>query len=262
MEKELAIKNYYNNEYNEEDRLKNGCDNRHKIEFEYKKKVICEEVLKKNKPCNILDLSCGTGIYAIELAKLGHYVEASDLVEEHIEILNKKVLDFNLREHISTSSSNILNIDYGKKQFDVVLLGGAIYHLHLYEDKKKAVNNAKKYLKKDGILIIDFLPKLHGKIQNIILDSGILDNEEEPTIEIHNDIFSYNTVEEMKSIIVEKEYDMKFLTTDFISRFIKDDINNLSDEQLNKWIQLLEKVNENFNLVDIGEHALVICTKI
>ena len=55
---------------------------------------------------------------------------------------------------------------------------------------------------------------------------------------------------------------LKFYSTDSITRFIKDNINALNNEELNQWITFIKNISDNENTVDLGEHCLAIGTKV
>ena len=76
---------YYNNIYDEDKRLNNTCDNRHKTEREIKKKIITQYAKG-----NILDCSAGTGLYTLWLAQNNYNVSACDIVPEHVEQIKNK----------------------------------------------------------------------------------------------------------------------------------------------------------------------------
>lgn len=251
---------FYTNHFMEESRLKENCDNRHKIELQVKQKILLNLIGDKT---NILDVSAGTGVYSIFLSKTGKTVRACDLVDRNIKVLTKNAEKENL--YIECKVCDARKLDYKNCSFDVVLLGGAIYHLSRKEDKIIAITEAKRVLKPNGILIIDYLSKMHGFIQRMLKFEGFIENvsiSEIDNLDCKDDLFSYNTLKEMKDMIFKSGliFENAF-GTDGITRFVKDKINNMNSNDLDKWIQLIYNQSNNENIIDLSEHCLIVCKK-
>ena len=71
-------------------------------------------------------------------------------------------------------------------------------------------------------------------------------------------MFSFDNKEDIIKLV--EKCNLKVLdivSTDSITRFIRDKINELDEENIEKWIKIVEKINK-YNVVDLGEHALII----
>ncbi len=101
------------------------------------------ELLGNVKNKKILDIGCGTGIYAKLLSKKGAMVKGFDISPEMIKIARSNNRDLDLR------IGSINNIPF-KEKFDIVLASLIIHYL---DDWTKALNEVKKVLKKDGYFI-------------------------------------------------------------------------------------------------------------
>lgn len=245
--KENDIKNYYANIYNEENRLAEGCDNRHLVEKEIKM-YLYKNILKLYpKGIRILDISCGTGRYSIELAKMGYDVYACDLCENHIILLNEKANKLNLK--IKACVCDAKSLPFDSNMFDLVLLAGAIYHLPP-NDKIQAINEAIRVCRKRKNILIDFLPKLHANYQSIARYGELLTEKD--------NIFSYDSKEDMKSYLKHQGVKLcNFFSTDGITRFISYKVNEMNKEQLNKYIAFCIKESTDESIVDMSEHAIM-----
>ena len=103
----------------------------------------------------VLEIGAGTGRYSIALAKEGYKVTAVELVESNLEILRKNSRDV---KDIVSYQGDALNLSrFEDNQFDVTLLFGPMYHLYDKEDVHKAIEEAIRVTKKDGILLVAFL---------------------------------------------------------------------------------------------------------
>lgn len=242
------IVTYYNAVYNEDSRLSDGCDNRHLIERAvkmYHYKNILSSYAHKN--LRIADISCGTGLYSIELAKLGCNVYACDLCSKHIDLLNEKVEKLNL--NIQTFVCDARNLPFDSDSFDLVLLAGAVYHLP-QKGKVEAIDEAVRVCRSNGYILIDFLPKLHAEYQSIARYGELLHTPDP--------VFSYDSKDSMKSYLDLNAVNLRrFVSTDGITRFIRDGVNHLTKEQLNRYIAFCIKNSTNEDLVDLSEHAIM-----
>jgi 2-polyprenyl-3-methyl-5-hydroxy-6-metoxy-1,4-benzoquinol methylase len=125
----------------------------------YAEALFVSELIKKNchktSQIRVLDLACGTGLHAIELAKMGYEVDASDISEKMINMarenarLNKLKITFH-QEAFQTA-------DRINKKFDVVFsMFSAINYLTSWKDLLRSLKNIHGLLENDGILIFDF----------------------------------------------------------------------------------------------------------
>ena len=159
------LEQYYN-KFNEEKRL----DSRHgQVEFITSMKYI-HEVLDSisqvssadttpiiaPQDIKILDIGAGTGRYSVALANEGYDVTAVELVKYNLGILKKK------NSTVKAMQGNALNLKkLADNTFDVTLLFGPMYHLFGFEDKKKALSEAKRVTKPNGIILIAYLSLIH-----------------------------------------------------------------------------------------------------
>lgn len=256
----VNVNEYYNKVYDEDKRLDNDCDNRHKVEREVKKRIISNLLKDKSR---ILEIGAGTGVYCVEFAKKGHIVSACDLVQKHVDIINEKSKSNNL--NIDAKCADALDLPYDNESFDIVLLSGPLYHLHKVEDKIKAIKEALRCLKKGGYIVVDYLSDIHGYIQHVLLSKEFLlekdPNDFYDNLEI-DEIFSYDNKNKIEKILTELEVkQIKFYSTDSITRFIKEDINKLDEKKFDKWLSFINKISDNENIIDLSEHCLAIGIK-
>lgn len=246
--KNNKIIDFYSNSYEEDKRLGESCDNRHKVEktikwFYYK------NVLKQYpKGIKILDVSCGTGLYSLKLAKLGYDVTACDLCPKHIALLNEKAKKKNL--DIKTYVCDARELPFEENTFDLVLLAGAIYHLPM-QYKVKAIMESIRVCKIGCNILIDFLPKIHYIYQNIARYGTIHTNQEE-------DIFYYDSKMDMLNYVFGLNViDYNFCCTDGITRLLGDKINTMNKHELDDYINFYKDICMNRDFVDLSEHAIM-----
>ena len=112
-------------------------------------------VLEKFKVKTILDCSCGDGLQAIELAKLGYAVDGGDIsvnmLKKAAEYAKKENVAINFRQSDFRELEKIFT-----KTYDCVLSwGNSIPHLMTVDDIKKAVRSIYNRLNTNGIAIIE-----------------------------------------------------------------------------------------------------------
>lgn len=128
-------------------RLESGTG---KIEYERTKEII-SRYLPKEK-ATIYDIGGGIGVYSKWLSKLGHEVHLIELSPNAVEYARKINISAGLPIH-SIEVGDARNISKPDESADIVLLMGPMYHLIDIEDRLKSLNEAKRVLKKGGLLV-------------------------------------------------------------------------------------------------------------
>lgn len=126
--------------------------------FQYIRKYI-------KKTDYIYNGACGTGIFSIELSSYADKIEACDLSENMLRKTDEKIRK-NKITNINTHLQDITNIEYPENTFDVALAPNII---HLLDNPEDALNELKRVVKKEGIIIIPtYITKQENKtIQKI-----------------------------------------------------------------------------------------------
>jgi 2-polyprenyl-3-methyl-5-hydroxy-6-metoxy-1,4-benzoquinol methylase len=140
MNKNKNLKNFYNKVY-----LK-GEDKHFTIKRESASLPEIKEVLKKIswKGKKVLDVGCGTGLFAFSAAKKGAVVLGVDFSVEAIEIAQSQYIHKNLK--FTTTDVGTI-----KEKFDVIVSNGTLEHM---DSPIKTLRLLKRHLNKNGCLII------------------------------------------------------------------------------------------------------------
>lgn len=101
---------------------------------------------KLNRNMVVLELACGTGILSMQLAGNVKMLEATDFSTEMIKESKRKC--HSSRLHFSVQDATAL--PYASETFDAVIISNA---LHIMPSPEKALAEARRVLKPDGILI-------------------------------------------------------------------------------------------------------------
>jgi ubiquinone/menaquinone biosynthesis C-methylase UbiE len=138
------IDDFYANT-SEEGRLQLGLG---PLEFERNKELIQRYLPKKGI---VVDVGGGPGVYSEWLAALGHQVYLIDPVEKHIKQANKR--SNKAKKPFKSLLGEAQKLELEDSLADVVILHGPLYHLQLKADRIRAIMEAKRVLKSNGVVL-------------------------------------------------------------------------------------------------------------
>ena len=139
MNKNKNLKYFYNEVYAK------GEKKHFTIKRESASSSEIKEVLKQVswKGKKVLDVGCGTGLFAYNAAKKGAIVLGIDFSNEAIEIANSQYIHKNLK-------FQSMDVNEIKEKFDVIVSNGTLEHM---DDPLKSLKLFKKHLTKNGCII-------------------------------------------------------------------------------------------------------------
>ena len=256
MNEENLIKYY--NKFNEDKRLNTKHGN---IEFITAIKYIEKYINKGDK---ILDIGAGTGKYSIYFNDKGYDVTAIELVKHNLRVLEKNAPD------IKAYQGNAINLKFDDNSFDIVLLFGPMYHLISFEDKLKAINEAKRVLKPNGKIFISYCMNeyaiiTHGFIDNNINESlkNNLVNKDFKITPVETDLYSFVRLEDINKLNeLSNVKRIKILSQDGPTEYIKKTVNKMDNETYQNYLEYHLNTCERPELLGAGRHILDIVTKI
>lgn len=251
MNEENLIKYY--NKFNEDKRL---TRRRGEVEFITSLKYI-KEYLKPND--KIVDIGAGTGRYSVELEKLGYDVTAVELVKHNIKQIEQK--SKNIKAILGNAKDLSMIED---NTFNLTLLFGPMYHLISKEEKIKALNEAKRITKKDGIIMVAYCMNDYAIIEHGFIDNNI--KESLKTKEINNefhvtpketDLYSRLTLEEINELNeLTNLKRIKIISPDGPANYIRQTLNKMDDETYELFIKYHLSTCERLDLIGAGAHTL------
>ena len=256
---EENLKKYYN-KFNEDKRLnsKHGY-----IEYITSLKYIHEYLEKMDNP-KILDIGAGTGKYSITLAEEGYDVTALELVKHNLRVIEKK------SNKVKTYLGNAIKLDMFKdNSFDLILLFGPMYHLVTKEEQLKALNEAKRVLKPNGILLVAYVMNEYAVIVHGFRDNYIKENIEDNVIDENfhctpkeTDLYKYMRLEDINELNKLSNLErIKIITPDGPSNYIRNVLNKMDDETFDTYIKYHLSTCERQDLIGAAAHTLDILKK-
>lgn len=255
-EKELI--EYYN-KFNEDKRL----TRRHgKVEFIVTLKYIHDYLNKINNP-KIIDIGAGTGKYSIELSNQGYDVTAIELVKHNLSYIKKY-------NKIKSYQGNAIDLSRFKDEtFDLTLLFGPMYHLIDENDKIKALNEAKRITKKDGIIMVayimnDYCILTHGFKDNNILNAieNKMIDDSFKCIKWDNNLYSVYRIEDIDKLNEKVNLNrIKIITPDGPANYMRNTLNKMSDKEFDKFIEYVLSISDRKDMIGSSAHTIDILKK-
>jgi ubiquinone/menaquinone biosynthesis C-methylase UbiE len=108
--------------------------------------------IRKTSP--ILEIGCGAGFMAIELAKRGFEVEATDNVPAMIKQTEKNAKQNNVENRIHTAIANIHKLSYKDESFELIVALGVIPWI---PNLRQALSEVSRVLKPGGFAVLNVI---------------------------------------------------------------------------------------------------------
>lgn len=258
MNEENLIKYY--NKFNEDKRL----TRRHGIvEYTITMKYIMKYLKNMDNP-KILDVGAGTGKYSLSLHDKGYDVTALELVKHNLRVIETK------NKSIKTILGNAIDLHYfDDNSFDMVLLFGPMYHLISKEEKNKALMEAKRVCKKNGIIMISYCMNDYAIIRHGFMDNTIMDAVKNKAVDNtyhinskNTDLYSYVRLEDINNLIkLSGLKRINIISQDGPTDYIRPVINKMDETTFKEYIKYIESICERKELLGASSHVLDILQK-
>lgn len=248
------LEKYYN-KFNEEKRLQS----RHgQVEYFTSMKYI-HEYLGDDRGKKILDVGAGTGRYSVALAEEGYDVTAVEPVKYNLGILKSK------KSSVKAYQGNALKLSrFEDDSFDLTLLFGPLYHLHTREEQLRALSEASRVTKKDGVIMAaycmnEYSVLTYGFKENHIKESlaqGKL-SEDFQVLSEEKDLYCYMRLEAIDALNQEAGLTrIKIISPDGPSDFMRQTLNAMDEETFELFLTYHLSVCERADLIGAGSHTV------
>ena len=273
------LEEYYN-KFNEEKRL----NSRHgQVEFITSMKYIHEAIDSvksamqaaagnssdtaadiSNADIKILDIGAGTGRYSVALAEEGFDVTAVELVKYNLGILKQK------NSSVKAMQGNALNLKkLSDNTYDITLLFGPMYHLFGFEDKQKALLEAKRVTKPGGIILVAYCMNEYSIITYAFKERHALEcmkqgrfSDTFQTLSLPEHLYDYMRIEDIGVLNTATGLTrLKIISPDGAANYIRPFLNQLSEEEFELFIRYHMSTCERMDLIGAGAHTLDILQK-
>lgn len=213
----------------------------------------------------ILDIGAGTGRYSIALSDEGHQVDAIELVKYNLGVLKSK------KSKVKAYQGSALDLSrYADNTFDVTLLFGPMYHLFTYEDKIKALSEAKRVTKKNGIIFVAYVMNeysvlVHGFRDGHIheaIQGGKIDSTFQTQTNI-DDLYSYVRLEQINKLNKDLNLErIEIIAADGPADYMRPILNKMDDETFETFMNYHLSTCQRQDLIGASSHTVDILTKI
>lgn len=219
-----------------------------------------------NDGVKILEIGAGTGRYSIALAKEGYEVTAFELVEHNLDILKNNCKEL---KNIQSFQGDALNLErFSDNEFDITLVFGPLYHLYDEKDVHKAIDEAIRVTKENGVILIAFL-SVYSILFNNYFNGNLIEGLDEnfdndyKIKHFEEQLFTGYDIAEFEHLFDEKN--VQYLTTVAVDNVLElaEDRNdfNMSDEDFEQFAQFHLATCEKRELLGNSSHLLYICRK-
>ena len=261
MRTEDFLTSYYEN-YDEEGRLlsKHGS-----VEYVTTMKYI-EKYLQPGM--RTMEIGAATGRYSHALARKGYQVDAVELVEHNIEIFKQNTLD---GENITITQGNAVDLSaFENDTYDITLLLGPMYHLFTEEEKLKALSEAIRITKKNGIIFVAYCMgdasilsygfrggQIHSLVEKCMIDTETFDTFSKPW-----DLFELYRKEDIDALRNHFNVtQLHFIASDGYTNHIREIINQMDDTAYELFVKYHLATCERQDMIGYSHHTLDIFRK-
>lgn len=257
----------YYNKFNEEKRL----NSRHgQVEYRISMKYIhiyLDEAAKRlggfgtdcRSQIRLLDIGAGTGRYSVVLAEEGYDVTAVELVRYNLGVLKKKA------SSVKAMQGNALNLKkLESASYDVTLLFGPMYHLFGFEQKLRALSEARRVTKPNGVILVAYCMNEYSVITYGFKERNVLScmaeerfTEDFKTISSPDKLYDYMRIEDIDALNEAAGLRrIKILSPDGPANYIRPFLNQLTDEEFELFVCYQMAVCERADLIGAGAHTV------
>ena len=260
MNRQEILNNFYNEDCAEDTRLESQHG---QVEFLTTIKYI-EEYLKPET--KILEIGAGTGRYSLYYANKGYDVTAIEYVQHNVDILKSKIKD---NMNIVAEQGDAVDLSrFENNTFDVTLVLGPLYHLYEDKDINKAIEEAIRVTKKDGIIAIAYLTSDSIMIDWSLMGDHLINgypNDFDDNFKMTRypqGVFAPFYISEFQNIMSKFNVELLHnVATDGFTHHVKDKIDSLSKEEFEVWMRYHLSTCEREDLQGYSNHMLYICKK-
>lgn len=259
MPEMTELEKYYN-KFSEEKRL---GQRRGIVEFTTSMKYI-NECIAGREHLKIADIGAGTGRYSFALADAGHDVTAVELVKYNLGILRSK------GDNVKAIQGNALNLKkLADDEFDITLLFGPMYHLFTFDEKLRALNEAKRVTRPGGYILVaycmnEYSVLFHGFREEHIKDS-VKNNKLDASfhcISDEKDLYDFVRIEDIYALSDAAGLRRKkLISADGPAHYMRPWLNSWDEETFRLFLDYHLATCERPELLGSGRHTVDILIK-
>lgn len=207
----------------------------------------------------LLDIGAGTGRYSSALMAEGYEVKAVELVRRNIDVFLKR-----------EPTADVVQGDARHMPFvptasaDVTLLLGPLYHLIGDDEKLKALKEAKRVTKPEGLIFVAYLMNEYSILSYCfdedriggLLDRGVVDQNFHIQAQA-DELYDYVRLEDINRLDENAGLErVTIFSPDGASDYMRTRLNRMSDETFAHFIAYQKSISERADLIGAGSHVV------
>ena len=216
---------------------------------------------------SVLEIGAGTGRYSVALAKEGFHVTAVELADSNFSILQKNSKGVACLQAVQGDATDLSG--FSDQSFDLTLVLGPMYHLYDKEDIHKAIDEAIRVTKKNGIIFFAFISVFGIMYANYFQGNWAAGQQENFTSDyktrhFKEQLFTGYDVTEFEKLFEEKPVQWITTTgTDGILESIEDRADfSIADRDFETFVSWYLAFSEKRELLGNTNHLLYICRRL
>lgn len=207
----------------------------------------------------ILDIGAGTGRYTSALMAEGYKVKAVELVKRNIDVFLKREPSADV---VQGDARNMPFLQTGMA--DVTLLLGPLYHLIGDEEKVKALEEAKRVTKPNGVIFVAYLMNEYSmlsycfdeeRIGELMAKSFVDKDFHVRTAE--GELYDYVRMDDVDRLNEKAGLErITVFSPDGAADYMRTRLNRMSDKTFRLFIDYQKCISERPDLIGAGSHIV------
>ena len=220
----------------------------------------------------VLEIGAGTGRYSHAIARMGHPVDAVELIEHNVELFRRNTRP---GERVSITQGDATRLDgIADETYDVTLLLGPMYHLFDNELRIAALSEAVRVTKRGGVVFAAYVGNdacvaqfVFGRnMINTEPYTKLVDRETFACASEPGEIFALYRRGDVDALMTElsAKYNVErlhYVGTDMFSHYMRDALAEMDDETFRTFMDYHFVICERADMVGISNHILDVFTR-
>jgi len=247
---------------------------RHRIEFGVTLRTLRDYL--PPPPATVADIGGGPGRYAFTLASQEYRVTLVDVSKACLDFAKRKGIERNLvlDAYVQANATDLPELK--SESFEVALLMGPLYHLPIENDRKRAVSEAKRILKPNGLIFAALITRYapirwtakfepasayHMEFAKKVLDTGGWKGTEKAYGFGRADCYFARPSEVRPLMEGEGFQTLSVVGCESAVSMVDEKVNELSGELFNAWIDINYDMGKDSDSHGAAEHLLYVGRK-